>query len=94
MDLVILIRCQMTRTTSELEPSPIFRTTPAGGHLIHMIFNVHQAHKYGESSVVSNLEPSGFKSARCNRNPFSVAIADSQSSYFSHHAAQTGVAVA
>ncbi|GBO05299.1 hypothetical protein AVEN_177687-1 [Araneus ventricosus] len=32
-DLVILSFGQMTRTTPERTPSPIFRTTPAGGRL-------------------------------------------------------------
>ncbi|GBL76410.1 hypothetical protein AVEN_53184-1 [Araneus ventricosus] len=48
----------MTRTALELaHPSPNFHTTGAGGRLIHVRFNVHQARKHG---VSSGLE-SGFQ---------------------------------
>ncbi|GBN61806.1 hypothetical protein AVEN_112534-1, partial [Araneus ventricosus] len=39
-------------------PSPNFRITPPGGHLIHEVkFNVHQVHIHGGSSVESGFEP-------------------------------------
>ncbi|GBN23472.1 hypothetical protein AVEN_102900-1 [Araneus ventricosus] len=59
MDLVILNRCQMMRTTPKLAPpSPNFRTTSAGGRLTHDIrVSMHQAHMRGGSSLESGLEP-------------------------------------
>ncbi|GBM28961.1 hypothetical protein AVEN_232051-1 [Araneus ventricosus] len=57
MDLVILKSYQMTRTTPELAPpSPNFRNTPATGRLTPGRFNLHQAHKYGGSSLESGSE--------------------------------------
>ncbi|GBM70800.1 hypothetical protein AVEN_127346-1 [Araneus ventricosus] len=60
--VVILNGGQMTRTTPDLAPSSQnFRTKPAGGHLTHVRFNVHQGHKYGGSSVESDFKPSALR---------------------------------
>ncbi|GBN92896.1 hypothetical protein AVEN_71144-1 [Araneus ventricosus] len=63
MDL-ILNPDQKTRTPELAHLSPKFRTTPAGGHLAHIIkFSVNQAHMHDHllENRVSNLEISGPK---------------------------------
>ncbi|GBO23015.1 hypothetical protein AVEN_197471-1 [Araneus ventricosus] len=58
MDIAILNRNQMTRTTPDLAPSsPSFRTTPTRGRLTHVMFSVYRAHKRGGSSEESDFEP-------------------------------------
>ncbi|GBL96959.1 hypothetical protein AVEN_182535-1 [Araneus ventricosus] len=49
----------MTRTAPEsTAPSQSFHTTSGGGHLTNdFSFNVHQAHKYGDSLGESGFEP-------------------------------------
>ncbi|GBM62644.1 hypothetical protein AVEN_103633-1 [Araneus ventricosus] len=57
MDLVILNRGHMTRTTPELAPPSAYpRTTPTGLRLSHVRFKVHQAHKHGRPSVEPDFE--------------------------------------
>ncbi|GBM37595.1 hypothetical protein AVEN_70619-1 [Araneus ventricosus] len=57
MDLVILARDQMTRTTLETDtPSLNFFAIPAGGRLTQVRFNAHQASTHSGSSMEPGLK--------------------------------------
>ncbi|GBM44841.1 hypothetical protein AVEN_201088-1 [Araneus ventricosus] len=65
VDLIILNRSMMTRTTLKLAlSSPNFRTTPAGGRLTYVRFGMHQGHKQGGSSVGSGCGPGALRFRR------------------------------
>ncbi|GFV53203.1 hypothetical protein TNCV_1065621 [Trichonephila clavipes] len=56
VNLIILNRSQVTRTTPELaSPSPNFHTTPTGGSLSYDIFNMNRPPLGGSSTVANTV---------------------------------------